>query len=412
MPTQSVNSLAIGQDARIAAHVVRAEILFTKNQTPYLSLTLEDRSGAIPAVRFNPTESECAKLSDLKFAMAAGKVQEYRARPQLVLDAPLEDLGIPDDLTPYLPSSPVPLPELERRLLRRVDSVEHTLLHSLLRAVLYEDKKVAKRFRELPAALDRHHAYRHGLLQHTLEVTDLVAAVTTQQANWGYLPLDLDLAITGALLHDIGKVEEITVRDFGYRFSNPGALLGHITLGAILVARKIAGVRKLERGFPDELEQKLLHLITSHHGKGEWGSPTSPMFPEAAILHIADCTSAELFYMAEARSQAVPGEAFVKQRKLDSGFGSQGRYVLVGNSGAASSASEPADNSRPAASGPGLPILHVIAYSSHDATRPRGIALPILGSIAAGKPLLTLDGSDSEALVEADGISCENHYLL
>src|SRR5579871_513186 len=322
MSRQWIKQLAKGQTVSINVCILHGVVKPTQNNGNLLSLTLCDRTGKIAAVRFQPSDDECEQLATIRYALVRGMVGEYNGKRQIKLSHPLKDIGVPDDLDDLLPCSPVPLPELLARLQSHIASVTEPGLNALLHAVLLENKKLSDRFAQFPAALTYHHAFRHGLLQHTLEVTDVVSAVVDRQHHWRGNPILRDLAVAGALLHDIGKVEEMDQHNHVYEFTPEGNLLGHILLGNLSIARAIARLRKSGIPFSPELEHHLLHLISSHHGKGEWGSPKAPTTMEAVLLHIADKTSTDLYFLQEARSEAEEGITFVKQGKLDSGFGS------------------------------------------------------------------------------------------
>lgn len=137
-------------------------------------------------------------------------------------------------------------------------------------------------FRSAPAAREHHHAYPGGLLDHTVEVVELCL-----KASCLYPELDLDLLLAGALLHDVGKVDEYAFSPSGVVRTPAGELLGHVFVGASRVASLCA-----EAGVVGEPAMKLVHLVLSHHGRREWGSPVEPAIPEAVLLHQADLLSA------------------------------------------------------------------------------------------------------------------------
>lgn len=416
-----IRDLNVGQNVQLEVCILRGEVLKTRNGDDYLALTLSDCTDKIAAKRWKPSTVECETVATVRFARVWGKVDKYEEKPQLVLSRPLQDIGMPADLTDFHRSSPLPLAVLKARLHDHIASVRDPRMHALLEAVFVEDTMFSAAFLEYPAALDNHHAFRNGLLHHTLEVTDVVAATADKQQHWGGKPLHRDLAITGALLHDIGKIEEMRQENFIYEFSDAGSLLGHITLGTIYLARKIAHVRhKKGVGFPAELEQMILHLVSSHHGKGEWGSPKAPMTPEAIVLHMADKTSADLYFIQEARSEADGSKRFVRQRKLDSGFGGVGRFVFVGDMEAlrlpdaeVRPVAEP--ESYPIPKEFRLPVLRLVETAedesdAHIVTR----SLPLYGKIAAGQPLLHSANQEGELRVDvtALGSGRSNYYLL
>ena len=319
-----IRDLEPGQNVRLQAQVRSVDIRKTKAGSLYLVFTLGDKTGTISAMLWGQGASDCRDLQRVRFAEVHGDVGEYRGRLQLNLAAHPRELSTPDDLSDFLQCSPLPLAELQARLFHHIHSVENGYLHAVLIEVFENNRRLSTRFMEHPAAQSMHHAFRHGLLHHTLEVTDLVASMAERQSRWGWRAVNRDLVVAGALLHDIGKTQELEEADHRYRYSPGGELLGHITLGHLIAARAIAKVRK-RSGFPEALEHMLLHLISSHHGNSDWGSPEPPKTMEALLLHAADKTSADLYYFHEAAKQVGEDEQFAKQFKLDPGFSGSGR---------------------------------------------------------------------------------------
>jgi len=160
-----------------------------------------------------------------------------------------------------------------------IDTVQDPHLRGLLEAVFGERSAIWARFREAPAAKHYHQAYRHGLLEHCLSVAQAVGAIAAT-----FPGIDRDLAVTGALLHDIGKLEVYALGESGIDMTDDGRMCGEIPLGYYRVRRLIESVE----GFPAELERALLHIILSHHGSLEHGSPVVPCTREATLVHMID----------------------------------------------------------------------------------------------------------------------------
>jgi 3'-5' exoribonuclease len=169
--------------------------------------------------------------------------------------------------------------QMEADLRELLATVQNPHLRDLLTAAFGESSATWARFRDAPAAKHYHQAYRHGLLEHTLSVAQAVSAITAT-----FPGIDRDVAVTGALLHDIGKLEAYEVDRGAISMSDQGRLYGEIPLGYYRVRRAI---ERLE-GFPPELEQALLHIILSHHGSLEHGSPVVPCTREATLVHMID----------------------------------------------------------------------------------------------------------------------------
>ncbi|HZK54516.1 MAG TPA: HD domain-containing protein, partial [Desulfosporosinus sp.] len=153
-------------------------------------------------------------------------------------------------------------------------------------------------YRQAPAAMKIHQAYLRGLWEHSVRVAEIAEGVAGL-----YPKMDCDLVITGALLHDIGKVGEYSYTR-GIKVTTDGRLLGHIILGIEILTDEIAKIPD----FPHELRSKLLHIITSHHGKYEWQSPKKPKLMEALVIHYADAMDAELFHFEQAKENHADEE--------------------------------------------------------------------------------------------------------
>ncbi len=191
-------------------------------------------------------------------------------------------------------------------LLGFVSSIRNPYLKQLAEAFFVNDKAFARAFCEHSAAKSVHHSFVSGLLQHTLRVTELCDFYCEK-----YPMLQRDLLITGALLHEVGKVKELS--DFPANdYTDDGQLIGHIVLGYEMVKSRIAQIE----GFPAKTASELCHLILSHHGELEFGSPKKPALIEAVALHYADNTDAKLQSMSELLAGALPGEAWLGYQKL------------------------------------------------------------------------------------------------
>ena len=169
--------------------------------------------------------------------------------------------------------------QMEADLRALVETVQNPHLQRLLSALLGEDSSTWARYRDAPAAKHYHQAYRHGLLEHCLTVAQAVGAISAT-----FPGVDRDLAVTGALLHDIGKLEAYELSEGTIGMSDQGRLHGEIALGYYRVRRQIERMR----GFPSDLERALLHIILSHHGSLEHGSPVVPCTREATVVHMID----------------------------------------------------------------------------------------------------------------------------
>ena len=232
-------------------------------------LVLGDRSGTVPAVVADDAGEPC-RPGEVVFVIgtftgAHLKVQSIRrARDGEYAHTDLHDGPARD------------LEQMERDLRELLTTIQNTHLRGLLSAVFAESWSG---YREAPAGKRYHHAYRHGLLEHSLTVAQSVSAISAM-----FPGIDRDVAVTGALLHDIGKLEAYELRGAAISMSDEGRLHGEIPLGYYRVRRAI---ERLD-GFPPELAQALLHIILSHHGALEHGSPVVPCTREATLVHMID----------------------------------------------------------------------------------------------------------------------------
>ena len=248
-----------------------------KTGEPYLALVLADRSGQLEAKMWDNVETAIDVFEQDDFIKVKGLLNKYKNRFQLTIHK-LRKLGDSElDFADYLPKTTKDIGELWRTLAEFVESFENPHLKSLVQ-VFMADPEIAEAYRNAPAAKTLHHAYIGGLLDH---VVSLFRACDLMCRN--YPQINRDLLLTGAFLHDIGKVHELTYhRSFSY--TTRGQLLGHMVIELEMLHAKIVQLP----GFPDELKTLTEHLIISHHGEYEFGSPKLPMFPEALMLHYLD----------------------------------------------------------------------------------------------------------------------------
>ena len=257
----------------VAAKQVKAK----KTGEPYLALILCDRTGQLEAKMWDNVESVLAAFDQDDFIKVKGLLNKYNGRFQLTVHKlrRLEEHEV--DPSDYLPKCPRDLEELWRDLGGFVATFQNPHLKALVEAFM-TDPEIAAAYKIAPAAKTLHHAYIGGLLDHAVSLFRLC-----DLAARNYPQIDRDLLLTGAFLHDIGKVHELSYgRSFAY--TTRGQLLGHMVIELEMLHAKIAQVP----GFPGELKTLLEHLIISHHGQYEFGSPKLPMFPEALMLHYLD----------------------------------------------------------------------------------------------------------------------------
>ena len=257
--------------------VVSKQVKPKKTGEPYLALTLGDRSGQIEAKMWDNVEEFLDAFEQDDFLKIKGLINKYKNRFQLTIHKLRRMQDAEVDFSDYLPKTKKDINELWQTLTDFVATFENPHLKGLVELFL-SDPEIADRYRIAPAAKTLHHAYIGGLLDHVVSLfrsCDLIAR--------NYPQINRDLLLTGAFLHDIGKIHELTYnRSFSY--STRGQLLGHMIIELEMLQAKLA----LLPGFPADLKTLLEHLIISHHGQYDFGSPKLPMFPEALMLHYLD----------------------------------------------------------------------------------------------------------------------------
>lgn len=256
----------------------------TKTNKPYLNLILGDKTGQLEGRVWDISDPRIAKDFDKgDIVKVRGSASRFDERLQMKIDQ--LRVALPDevDKTDLLPSTTCDVATLWSQLLACVESFTNPNLKLLLNTIL-ADPAVAEAFREAPAARQLHHAWLGGLLEHVISLLTLADRVAAH-----YPLLDRDLLLTGVILHDIGKTHELSW-DIGFDYTIEGTLLGHIQMGVEMVERAIATLP----GFPDHLRTLVLHMILSHHGKLEFGSPKLPMIPEALVLNFVDDLDAKM----------------------------------------------------------------------------------------------------------------------
>jgi 3'-5' exoribonuclease len=256
----------------------------TKSNKPYLNLILGDKSGQLEGRVWEPGDPRIAKEFERgDVVKARGSASRFDDRLQMKIDQLRVAQAEEVDKSDLLPSTTQDVGVLWRALLSFVASFTNADLKLLLSTML-ADPALAAAYREAPAAKQLHHAWLGGLLEHVISLLTLADRVAPH-----YPLLDRDLLLTGVILHDIGKVHELSW-EIGFEYTVEGSLLGHIQMGTALVERTIESLPN----FPPKLKTLVLHMILSHHGKLEFGSPKLPMTPEALALSFIDDLDAKM----------------------------------------------------------------------------------------------------------------------
>ncbi|MEE4312203.1 MAG: HD domain-containing protein [candidate division KSB1 bacterium] len=267
-------------DRVLGYYVVRKKDVRVRqhNREPYLTFEFGDASGRIRGTIWDDIRelNHTIRISDI--VKIKGSVITYRDSRHITIDrirTCREDEHV--NAVELIPESKHDTGEMYRDLLQIIDSLENVHVRRLV-SDIYTDDQIAKRIKLAPAAKLMHHSYIGGLLEHTLSVTRICLFLQNH-----YPTIDRDVLAAGALLHDIGKIEEFSLKGF-IDYSTRGRLIGHVEMSARVVTEKIAGIED----FPEDIGDRLIHCILSHHGSRERGSPVVPATLEALIVHYAD----------------------------------------------------------------------------------------------------------------------------
>jgi 3'-5' exoribonuclease len=296
-----ISRLAEGESGWAFYLCTRKELRTTREGTVYVHVMLQDRSGSVAGRIVEAVERYTEAFDAGGFVRAEARVERRNHRLELVIGSirrasAAQDAAEGFDEQDYVQAAPRAADEMWQELLALVARVENAHVRRLLEQLV---SRHADRLRVWPAALTVHHAYRSGLLEHILKVAEVSLAIgAAYQA-------DADQLIAGAILHDIGKLEELDYQR-ATSYTLEGNLLGHITIGVRMLHEAALGIE----GFPRELLARLGHLIVSHHGSRDHGSPVEPMSIEAFILSAADDLDATLHQVRRHQSEAGGEGAF------------------------------------------------------------------------------------------------------
>jgi len=258
--------------------LIRAKIVgMAKNGRPYMTLKLMDCTGEVEGRVWDRVDELSARFDKDDFVQVSGKASVYMGKMQLVIQE-LERVDESEiELSDFLPVSSRSVAEMVSELTSIVEGLADPALRELMGAFLADEAFVAG-YTRAPAAKAMHHVYLGGLLEHSLAVAALANDISQR-----YPDINRDLLVVGALLHDVGKVAELRYQR-SFEYTDAGKLLGHIVIGVELVEEKLRSLP----GFPQELALHLKHLLLSHHGQYEYGSPKRPKTMEAVILNFLD----------------------------------------------------------------------------------------------------------------------------
>ncbi len=255
----------------------------SKTGKPYDSLILQDKTGNLDGKIWDISSAGINDYDEMDYVFVSGEVTLFNNKPQLRITRLRVASEGEYDLSDYIPSTEKDVDKMYEWLLSIVDSISAPYMRTLLDS-FFRNAETASKFKAHSAAKSVHHGFLGGLLEHTVAVTSTCNFFAKQ-----YPYLNRDLLLTAALLHDIGKLDELSEMPLN-DYTDDGQLLGHITIGALMIEDAI---RTIE-GFPDIKRRELLHCILAHHGKLEFGSPKKPALIEAWALNFADDLDAKL----------------------------------------------------------------------------------------------------------------------
>ena len=264
-----------------------------RNGNLYLQLQLSDRSGGIAARLWNASENDYRAFENGDYVKVEGNTQLFQGNMQLIASAIRRARPDEIDEVDFLVLRTEEIDRMASRLTEILRTIKSPELRNLAECFLMDAEFMVK-FSAAPAGMKNHHAYQGGLLEHVVGLMELVLAVATR-----YPRLDQDKLLVGAFLHDAAKVDELSYdRDIGY--TDEGQLLGHMVLAMTMIDDKVRDAERLSgEPFPKQLVLEVKHMVISHHGEYEYGSPKLPMTLEAVALHHLDNLDAKMASFAQ-----------------------------------------------------------------------------------------------------------------
>jgi 3'-5' exoribonuclease len=288
MPRRSVKELGHQEAVDQIFLVSQKQLRPNRNGNLYLQMELSDRTGSISARMWNATDADYRNFDDGDFVRVEGTTQLYQGALQLIAANICKARYEEVDPADFMPLTPTEIDRLAIRLGELLRSMSNPQLVTLAECFLMDDGFM-QRFTKSPAGIKNHHAYIGGLLEHVVNLMEVVHRVVEF-----YPSIDPDILLMGAFLHDMGKINELNF-DRGFSYSDEGQLIGHVVMAVSMLEAKVAEAEKLS-GEPlsEETVLRLKHIIVSHHGEYEYGAPKLPMTLEAVALHHLDNLDAKI----------------------------------------------------------------------------------------------------------------------
>ena len=313
MKKQFVNTIKVGDSIDDIFVLSKKSLAQKKDGDNFLNITLSDRTGSVNGVVWDNVDQIIESTTSGDFVHIKGNVNEYRGSLQLVVKKMAPHSVDSIDPSDYLPVTSHNIDNMLNRLKKITASIEKGYLRALIEA-FWNDEEFVQKFKIAPAAKKMHHSYIGGLLEHTLSMAILVDRIAGH-----YSDIDMDLLLAGAILHDIGKIREYEYQ-FSIDYSDEGRLLSHIVIGLEMIDEKVIEIK----GFTEEQLLLLKHMIVSHHGTREFGSPEPPKTIEAVLLNYIDEIDSKVNGIRDFISSEDPNETWTSYHKI------LGRYFYMG----------------------------------------------------------------------------------
>lgn len=301
----AIGKLAIGDQVDLFLLIKESTKGIASNGKPFLTLILGDSTGEIEAKLWGVQQEDIEQFQVESIVKVVGDINQFRGKAQLRIQSiKLADSSDNVNIADYVKKSPVDVDVLREKMTEAIFEMENATLQRIVRAFI---KKYQDAFFTYPAAAKIHHDYVSGLAHHTISMLDLARKICEL-----YPDVNKDLLFSGVILHDIGKIKELS-GVVTTTYTTEGKLLGHISL---MVDEIGLMARELQ---VEEMEEVVMlkHLVLSHHGKPEWGSPKQPLIREAELLHLIDLIDARMNMLNRALEKTVPGEFTEKLFGLD-----------------------------------------------------------------------------------------------
>jgi len=286
--------------------VVKKGLFTSKNNTRYISLTLKDSSGIIEGRIWERVDELEDRFDRNDIVFLNSKATLYQEKLQLTIwdIKKVEEEMTIDDMRAFFPETEKGAGPAREGYYEIIEEIKNPHMRTLFEEI-DKRKDMLERFFFFPASINVHHVYIGGLLEHSVSMAKMGREIVPIIGG------NRDLVLAGCLLHDIGKIEEIELKG-GFKYSDRGRLLGHIVLGIDLLKGLVANIKT----FPQNLYNALLHIIASHHGTEEWGSPRKPMFIEALIVHYLDNLDSKVMGVREYMREKMTDERWTEYHRV------------------------------------------------------------------------------------------------